>query len=360
MNRTRAAILALLAPLALAVAGPRSAAAADTLREQSDQVFDPAGWTLLEVENPRGSIEVRPSADGRVHLVALKIVHGLNRRRSTETASQVEVTTDRIEGRFVISVRYPPRTDVRIGFWDLVSGVEFPRAQVRIQIEVPRTLPLRLRSSSGDLSSEDHTGPQTLESRSGDITVRGARGALEATTTSGDLSAVDVAGGRLRASSGDVTVEGARGPLAIRTTSGDIAVKGASDSLRLEASSGDIHVESAPHGLSAETTSGAIEAPAVGGWALLRSSSGDIGFGLRAPLRRAEASSINGSVTARLASGPGYTLEARTTNGTIDVSVPLTLSTADRHVVTGKVAGGGAPVTLRTSSGDITILSGGQ
>ncbi len=363
MKRTRLSVFAVLAPLvplALVVAWSSPAAAADTLREQSDLVLDPAGWKGLEIENPRGPVEVRRSTDGRVHLVAVKTVHGQDRRHSTQTAAGVEVTTEQLEGRYVVSVRYPQRTDVRIGFWDLLSGVEFPRVQVRIEVEAPEGLPLRLRSSSGDLSTEDRTGPQTLEARSGDISIRGARGPLEATTTSGDLSATDVGAGRLRTSSGGVTIDGARGPLAVRTSSGDIEIKGATDSLSLEASSGDIKVDAAPRGLRAETTSGGIDAPAIGGWAMLRSSSGDIDCGLHPPLRRAEVSSVNGSLTVRLAGGAGYTLDARTTNGTIDVGVPLTLSSVDRHVVTGKVAGGGAMVALRTSSGDITVASGGK
>lgn len=352
---------AVLAPLALVTAGSGPAAASDTLREQSDLVLDPAGWKALEVENSRGPVEVRRSSDGRVHLVAVKVVHGQDRRHSTQTAQQIEVSTDQIEGRFVVTVHYPQRSEVRIGFWDLFcGGVEFPRAQVRLEIEAPPGLPLRLRSSSGDLSSEDRTGPQTIESRSGDVTLRGARGPIEASTTSGDLSATDVGAARFRTSSGDVTVSGASGPLNVRTGSGDIEVKGAQDSLRLEASSGDIRVEVAPRGLAAETSSGEIDAPEVAGWAYLRSSSGDIGFGLRAPLRRVEVSSASGAIRARVAAGLGFDLEARTTSGTIDAGVPLTLSRVDRHAVSGRVAGGGAPVALHTISGDITIESGGR
>lgn len=360
MKRTNPVAMAVLAPLALVMVWAGPAAAADTLRERSDLVLDPAGWKALEVENPRGPIDVKRSDDGHVHVVAIKIVHGQDRRHSTETAGMVEVTTDKVEGRYLISVRYPQRTDVRIGFWDLVSGVEFPRALVRLEIEAPSGLALRLRSSSGDLSTEERSGPQTIETRSGDVSVSGARGPVEVSATSGDLSATDIGAARLRTSSGDVSVEGVRGPLSVRTTSGDIEIKGATDSLSLEASSGDIRVETAPRGLSAETTSGEIQAPDIGGWAFLRSSSGDVSFGLRSPLRRAEVSSVNGAVHARLLAGVGYNLDARTTNGAIDVSVPLTVSTVDRHVVTGKVAGGGAPVALRTSSGDITIVSGGH
>jgi hypothetical protein len=360
MKRTVLIGWAVLASLAFATAGSGPAVASNTLREQSNLVLDPAGWKALEVENPRGPVDVRSSSDGRVHLVAVKIVHGQTRKQSARIAQQIEVTTERIEGRYVVAVRYPQRSDVRIGFWDLVSGVEFPRAQVRLEIEAPPGLSLRLRSSSGDLSSEDRTGPQTFETRSGDVTVRGARGPLEASTTSGDISATTIGAARLRASSGDVTVSDARGPLSVRTSSGDIQVKGAADSLRLTASSGDIQVDAAPRGLAAETNSGEIDAPEIAGWAHLRTSSGEIGLGLRAPLRRAEISSVSGNVRARIASGLGCVLDARTTSGTIDLAIPLTLGTSDRHAVSGRVAGGGAAVELHTISGDITVESGGR
>lgn len=352
--------LGIMGALALAFLGPWPATASDTWREQSDLVLSPGGWKLLEVENPRGPIDVRRSADGKFHLVAIKTIHGHSRRHSTELARQVEVTTDRDRERFLITVHYPQRSDVRIGFWDLVSGVELPRVQVRLEIEAPEGLPLRLHSTSGDLATEGRCAPQTIETRSGDVSVRAARGTLDITTTSGDLSAVDVGAARLRTSSGDITVNGARGPLTARATSGDIQVKGAADSLRLSSSSGDIQVDTAPRGLTAETTSGDIAAPWIARFAFLRSTSGEIACGLREPLARAEISSLNGSVRARLAAGLGCDLAARTSSGTIDVGVPLTLGSADRNAVSGKVAGGGAMVVLHTSSGDIVVESGGR
>jgi hypothetical protein len=352
--------LGTLGALTLVPLGPRPAVASEPVRERSDLVLSPAGWKLLEIENLRGPIDVRRTTDGQFHLVAIKTIHGQTRRHSSELAREVEVTTDQNPDRFLVVVHYPQRSDVRIGFWDLVSGVEFPRVQVRLEIEAPEGLPLRLRSSSGDLSTEDRSGPQIIETRSGDVTVRDARGALDITTTSGDLSVVDIGAARVRTSSGDITVNGARGPLTVRATSGDIQVKGAADSLRLTTSSGDIQVDAAPRGLTAESSSGDIAAPSIARWAMLRSTSGEIGCGLHAPFARAEISSLNGGLTIRLGAGLGCNLDARTSSGTIDVGVPLTLGNVDRHAVSGKVAGGGPPVVLNTSSGDIVVESGGR
>ena len=80
---------AVLASLALVTAGSGTASAADTLREQSDLVLDTRGWKALEVENSRGPVELKPSTDGQMHLVAVKIVHGRDRAQSTSLAREI-------------------------------------------------------------------------------------------------------------------------------------------------------------------------------------------------------------------------------------------------------------------------------
>ena len=360
MKRSVILGLGLAGVLAPVLSGPRPAAAADVFREQSEQTLDPTGWKMLEIENARGTTAVRPSSDGRVHLVAVKVVRGHDSRQSRDLAERIEVTTDRIEDRFLITVHYPQRSDVHVGFWDLFSGIEFPRSELRLDVQAPATLPIRLRSTSGDFSTEGRSGPQLIDTHSGDVVIHGARGPIDVSTTSGDLRCSDISAARIRTTSGDITIEGVRGPLDARATSGDLVVKSAQDSMRLSTTSGDMRVDTAPRGLTASSMSGDIDAPDVAGWALLSTSSGDLGVGLRAPLKRADASTMNGSIRLRLAPGLGCSLDARTATGTIDVALPMALSQADRHHVIGRLAGGGPPVMLHSGSGDIDVLGGGK
>lgn len=352
--------LALVVAALAAAPGAASLATAEVLREQSDLSFEISGWKVLELDNSRGSVAVKRSPDNRVHLVALKTVRGGDRKHAEQIAARIDVTTEKSGDRFIVTVHYPPRSDIQIGFWDMLSGIEFPRTELRLEVEAPDALPLRLLSTSGDLSTEDRVGPQTFETHSGDITVRRARGALEATTTSGDFDLADVGAVRLRANSGDVVIDGARGPVSVRVGSGDIRIKGATDSLTLAASSGDIHVDDAPRGLDAQTTSGDIVAPQVAARARISTTSGDVQVGLRAPLRSAEIETSNGDVKIDVAHGLGCALDLRTTDGTLDVGVPMTLRAAERHAMSGSIAGGGAPLTVRTSSGDVTVTSEGR
>jgi hypothetical protein len=341
-------------------AGP-APAATETYREQSELAVNAAGFRGLLVENPRGRVEVRPSSDGRLHLTALKIVRSHVRSHAQALARETRVETATEGGRFVVRVRYPQRQSVRLGFWDLFSGgVTLPTLEVRLALTVPEGMAVTLASASGDLWSEGLSGPQSLRSASGDITVNGARGPLEISTASGDLTVQDIARVRVQTVSGDVEIAGARGAVVIHATSGDLEVRDAADSLDLGTVSGDVRVSRAPRGVSVTTTSGDVQVGSAAGSVRIGTSSGDVSVELDQGLQRAEVTTVSGEIEARLAPALGCALEVRTANGELQVLAPLRVETMMRHVLTGRVRDGRVPVLLRSSSGNITVKSGGN
>jgi len=119
--------------------------------------------------------------------------------------------------------------------------------------------------------------------------------------------------------SGDLSVEGIRGPVEFSSSSGDIQVRSVRESVRAHTSSGDVALE----------------------------DSGNKGI---------EVQTDSGDVAVRLAAEAGYDLSAHTGSGDFSIGHELTLEPGDtKHEVRGKVRGGGAPLNIRTSSGDIRI-----
>jgi len=352
-------------PIAVAVLGslPGLALAESyAVREQSRLDVEARGIGSLRVENPRGWIQVGPSRDGRIHLTALKLVRSRSTRQAHEFSRETSVETSTEAGQFVVHVRYPQRRRVYASLGQLFRGeLDLPRVEVRLALEVPARLPLRLESSSGDLETTGLTGSQTLVTTSGEVEVRDAGGGLLVTTTSGGVVARGFGPTAVRSVSGDVTLEDARGPLDVRTTSGTIEVRGAADSLRLSTASGDIRVEQAPRGLSAGSSSGEIvvDGFAAGG-VYLHSASGDVRLGLGRGVRRAEVRTGSGDISARLADGVGFSLDLESRSGTLDTSIPLRVGAVTRQRMSGAVRGGGPQVILRSLSGDITVTGGGR
>jgi len=333
----------------------------ETLLEQSVRDLDARGIGSLSVENPRGVVRVTPDAGGRIHVTAVKVVRTSDSKAAQGFARETKVALSNEDGRCRITVSYPRRHQVRVGFWQMMSGgFQFPGVEVRLAISVPRDLALDLRSTSGDLVTEEMAGRQKLDTTSGDIVVSDAEGPVSASSTSGSVRVSGRGAARLRSVSGDVTAEAAGGPLDAHTTSGELVVMMAQDSLDLGTVSGNIRVEGAPRGIVATTTSGDIETRGAAGVVRLSTSSGRVDVTLVPPLERVEVSSSSGDIAARLAESLGCDVELRTSNGTLDTSLPLEVRSVTRHRVAGRVRGGTIPVVLRSSSGDIHLSGGGS
>jgi len=355
MKRALSALL-----LSIPLLGP-AAVAGETVLEQSERELDARGIASLSVENPRGAVRVSPDAAGRIHVRAVKIVRTSDRKAAQEFARETRVALSTEGGRCKITVRYPQRRQVRVGLWQMLCGdFDFPAVEVRLALAAPRDLALDLRSISGDLITEDMAGRQELDTTSGEIAVSDAGGPVRASSTSGAVRVSGRGAARLRSVSGDVTAEGVGGPIDAHTTSGELVVLAAQDSLALGTVSGGIRVDGAPRGIVATTTSGDIETRGAAGVVRLSTASGRVDVRLVAPLQRVEISSSSGDIVARLAEGVGCEVELRTSNGTLDTSVPLEVQSVTRHRVTGRVRGGTTPVLLRSSSGDIHLGGGGS
>lgn len=147
-----------------------------------------------------------------------------------------------------------------------------------------------------------------LDLRSGDgrLEVSGTRGAAKLSTGDGRITVRDF-GGQLNAHSGDGRVE----------------VEGRFDDLQLDTSDGSIDAEVRPGSKMS------------GRWYL---HTGD------------------GSVRLRLPEGFGAELDARSGDGRIDVSMPVTMNgSMSRNSVRGKINGGGQTLEVRTGDGSIHI-----
>jgi len=347
--------------LAVVLASP-AWADEDVWREQSQKVVEVRGFSSLEISNSRGRVDLLPSADGKLHISALKIVRSGRHERAQALARGIVVEAGPRGDRYNVEVHYQQRRNIQIGWMDLFhfDSRTFPHYEVRITAEVPAGLPVLVRESSGDIRSEGLLGPQTLKSTSGDIEVRSAGDRLEASSTSGDVKAEGLRRARVSSVSGDLVIRQVAGPLGASTSSGSITVTDAGDSLALSSVSGDIHADRAPRGFRGESSSGEVVVRGVSGRVRVGTSSGDVTLALREPLLGAEVTTSSGEVRVDLDPAVRCALDMRTSSGSLDVGLPMEMSNVSRRSVTGTIRGGRTPVTLRTASGDISVTGGGR
>lgn len=356
--------LAALILAAALLASPERASAREPYTERSELALPAAGLRVLELDNPRGSIQVRRSTDGKVHLVAYKICRGETEAKAKDLARRTEVITSRAGERYKLQVRYPQNVRVQLDFWKMLKAENWdngviPRVEVRLVAETPEGVELDLHAVSGDITTEGLTASQRIEVASGDVVVKDAK-VVSIESVSGDVSVSGSTRTRVHSASGDLDVVRPSGPVEAHTVSGTIVITQASDSLRIESASGDVIVQDAQKGIHVETTSGEIRVKGSTGTVELSSASGDIRARVRGPLRRGSIKTTSGELWLDLAGGMDASLDVETVSGTIDCRVPLTSPNTGRHSLTGRYGRGGAPIQLRSASGDITVTSGGR
>jgi len=177
---------------------------------------------------------------------------------------------------------------------------------VRILLTVPRSANLNLRSGDGQLRAHGVTGDLQLETSDGSIEVSELRGSI-----------------RLHTGDGHIEASAVDGSLDASTSDGHLRVRGRFDALRLETGDGSV---------TAEVLSGS---KLNGNWSI---HTGD------------------GSVTVRLPDGLAADIEAHTGDGTISSQLPLMVSgILGRRDLTGKLAGGGPTLQIRTGDGSIRL-----
>jgi DUF4097 and DUF4098 domain-containing protein YvlB len=143
----------------------------------------------------------------------------------------------------------------------------------------------------------------------------------------------------VRSTNGELDLVGQFGEVAAETTNGDVKLEGAAGPAFLDTTNGDITARDVRGSVKADTTNGGIHLVIDG----LKDN--------------VTADTTNGSITVRLIGPVNARLEAETTNGHIDVDVPVTIKgmSRSRRNISGVIGDGGPLLSLDTTNGSITI-----
>lgn len=260
---------------------------------QFDRTLNVNGQADLYVSTGSGDITIHPGSDNQIHVVGH--IH----------AGWAMFGGD-IQERIHRIVDNPPiaqnGNSVRVG--ETNDHELFQNISIDYVITAPASVALNLHSGSGDITI-DHAGRYlSATSGSGDIRAHGINGPSDLGTGSGDIELQAVGAGdiKTKTGSGNIKIQGLNGALTARSGSGDITADG-----RL-------------------------------------TGAANLGSG-------------SGNIRLHLTPDAHFNLEASTGSGDIHVNFPGAPQQNDnsRHHLTGPVNGGGAPLEVRTGSGDVTI-----
>jgi hypothetical protein len=165
-----------------------------------------------------------------------------------------------------------------------------------------------------------------------------------------------------RTSDGNVTLSGLQGELSLTTGDGNLTLDHVSGDLRIKSGDGQVKITHADGAIDAHTSDGNLSVDGLFHALALHTSDGTLDLSLREGTKLAGPSTIqssDGSVTIRVPQNFAADLNVHTSDGHVDCSLPLTMdhyqSGGEGHQLRGKLNGGGTPLTIHTSDGNVKI-----
>ena len=166
-----------------------------------------------------------------------------------------------------------------------------------------------------------------------------------------------------KTSDGNVILSGLQGDLSLTTGDGNVAVDHVSGNVRIRSGDGRVKVTDADGSIDAHTSDGSLSVDGIFHALALHTSDGTLDLNLREGTKLAGASTIqssDGSVTIRVPPSFAADLSVHTSDGHVDCALPLAMDnyqSGGRHgnELHGKLNGGGTPLTINTSDGNVKI-----
>jgi Putative adhesin len=294
-----------------------------------DRSFTVSAPVRIELSNGSGSVEIRGSSDGTVH------VHG--------KVTPGGWTIFGGSGKNVEEVAANPPLEqsgstIRIG----KNASWLKNVTIDYQLEVPHDTEIDAGVASGGITIDNVKGPVKASSASGYVHVYRVERDTQVNAASGSID-VSAVGGCLRVSSasGDTRVADVKGEVKISAASGSIRIQHPSDRVDASTASGSIDVVGASNDVKVHAISGSIQV------------SGNPGAS-----RLWELKTISGSVELRVPSNASFLLSAESTSGDIRTSIPVILEEQNKHSLRAHIGNSAGRVEVHTVSGSVNVSSG--
>lgn len=254
----------------------------EKVTQNIDETFD--GISQLEVRGSFLSVEVEGRESNSVHFTG----ELTTRKKGDDTKIMYEV-----DGKSLV-------------VWIERDNKIFNNISGKLKFEVPKTIKLDVKNSSGGVSVQNLINKNLqIKTSSGGIRAEGISGNLKLQASSGGISLSDLEGNAdVTTSSGGIRISNIEGKLTARSSSGGQSFESIEGSVSTSASSGSIRFTSVEGSVNANTSSGSIKVRDFEGSLDLVSSSGSQ-YGEDVELKTdSKFHSVSGSITMHLDNSP--------------------------------------------------------
>lgn len=217
------AVLPLFLVLVTASAGCDLVTAEFNAKESAEwrKTYQLAPGGRLEISNVNGKIDVTPSADNTVEIVALKTARGSTPEAAKAALERIEIREESNASGIKVETKVSRPNGMFHG-----GGSE-----VRYTVRVPASAEVKFTTVNGAIELTGLSGPVDAETTNGGIRAREVAGPIQATTTNGgvdvELTQVSSPGVKLECTNGGIKLRlpsDAKANISASVTNGGIGV----------------------------------------------------------------------------------------------------------------------------------------
>jgi hypothetical protein len=265
-----------------------------------------------------GEIKVIESKDLAVRVVAKEHIRASDDAEADAILKNLDLRIEQVGNEVRATSTYNGQWGFHLSPW--------PPVEVDFLVYVPSSASVDVKTSGGDLLVGNIEGSVRAKTSGGEIKLGRIGSEIDASTSGGDVQLDEGrAATRLSTSGGTISVGRVAGPANLRTSGGDIRIDSVGDTVDAETSGGSVRA--------------VFDGPLKGNCSL---------------------STSGGEVKATVGSSVGLHLEARTSGGDANASgltIRIDQGGPGKSTLTGDVNGGGPVLRLRSSGGDIDVIS---
>lgn len=301
--------------------------------------FNVSGQVALDISTSGGNIRTEAGRDNTVEVAFIVARKGQVLDISAdELKDYADVEISASTSSVMVHVNKIFERGVSIGF----------------SIKTPVKTSASLRTSGGNIDLNGITGTQMVRTSGGNLHLEGLNGTVDAKTSGGNLHIADSkADFEAGTSGGNISVDNIDGHLNVSTSGGNIRATSISNGISARTSGGSINLSKVRNDVVASTSGGSIHLDEVSGSVKAGTSGGNIKANITKLSGMLELKTSGGSIQATIPGNLGLDLDLR--GNAVRAELTNFSGVSKKDKVLGTMNGGGIPVNLSTSGGNISL-----
>lgn len=292
------------------------------------KTFTVSGPGELAVTTSGGSITVNGNSGNKVVVDVYIRKYGKNLNASNSEIEKIKRAYDFRMEQNGNNIEVYAKRKSNMSPWKNVS--------FSFDVTVPKSMANKLRTSGGSIKLASVEGNQKLSTSGGSIKLAEIKGTVDAHT-----------------SGGSVSVENSEGNLDLGTSGGSIKIYNSKGDINAGTSGGSITLENIAGAVDVGTSGGSIKISGTAERVKASTSGGTIRADVRGLTQEVSLRTSGGSIYATLPKDKGMDLNL--SGNRVNVELQNFSGSAKKGRINGAMNGGGMPVHMSTSGGNVNI-----